>query len=484
MSASTSVNQSPQSLILQELKKMSDRFGKLEEQAAEDRHVLSGLVVGFSKQEQAMDRILSTTNISQPVGNTSSQNRSVVGAQNSENVSGNVVSNIESVLNSCHSNPQTSTHCITPPTITHSSHIANPTTLGHTPIHQHTVMGSVTSVNTSILSQAMNPSTNTTHVEGPSQAMAFCDQTNMHAFNKTTHHTIPHIANNVTQPSHRFRVFSATSVNGHHGLGMMQQRGIEGTTITRGYSQEATAGLEMREEPVIPSIQALKNSADIHTRVNQRYAELENAVALGQQGNFNSFLESLQKHVSKQEKVKVKWPQDPAFIRTQRKRPTYDQLNSMQWLLGFLRIRQEQQDPVIREHMIDYLTELTQDACDFSWEAAKGAHAVPMYRMGDGVITWSDISEIHKLRARYAQTHSTQGVSEKAKSLKVVPCLQFNKGSCNKLGDHKWKHLLLRHMCQFCFNTHNKVESHAKKDCWKASKEMPKTKYSCQYSQN
>ena len=91
------------------------------------------------------------------------------------------------------------------------------------------------------------------------------------------------------------------------------------------------ASLEMREGSVIPLIQALKNSADIHTRVNQRYAELEDAVAFGQQGNLNSFLESLQKHVSKQEKVKVKWPQDLAFIGTQRKRPTYDQLNS-----GFL----------------------------------------------------------------------------------------------------------------------------------------------------
>ena len=259
---------------------------------------------------------------------------------------------------------------------------------------------------------------------------------------------------------------------GQHGVGVLQHNDTTGTVRARDRSQESTTGLDMRKGPVIPSIQALRNSADIHARVNQRYAELEDAVAVGQQGNFNSFLESLQKHASKQQKVKVKWPQDLAFIGTQRKKPTYDQLNSMQWLLGFLRIRQEEQDPVIRQHMIHYLTEVTQDACDFSWEAAKGAHVVLMHRMGDGVITWSDITEIHKLRTRYAQTHSTQGVPDKTKSLKVVPCLQFNKGMCNKLGDHEWKNLLLRHMCQFCYNTHNKVESHARKDCWKAGKDM------------
>ena len=418
------ITQSPQNLILEELKKMSDRFGKLEEQAAEDRQVLSGLVVGFNKQGQTMDKILSTSNVAQVEENSSLQNRSVRISQNSESTHGNVGIERNSNVGSCHSNIQVNTHYTTPPTCVFSSHIANPTTttLNHTPIHQHIVNRNVTRGNTSTESQAMNASINGNGIQQASQARAFWDQMHTHTSNKATPHAASYIAHNVTQPSHLSSVFSATSMTGQHGVGGLQQSGITGTVRARGCSQETVAGLETREEPVIPSIQALKNSADIHSRVNQRYAELEEAVAVGQQGNFNSFLESLHKHVSKQEKIKVKWPQDLAFIGTQRKRPTYDQLNSMQWLLGFLRIRQEKQDPVIREHMIDYLTELTQDACDFSWEATKGAHAVLMHRMGDGVITWTDIAEIHKLRTRYAQTHSTQGVSDKAKNLKVVPC--------------------------------------------------------------
>ena len=51
---------------------------------------------------------------------------------------------------------------------------------------------------------------------------------------------------------------------------------------------------EETEHQVIPTIQALKNAADIHTKVNQRYTDLEEALSGGQQGNFETFLEQLQ----------------------------------------------------------------------------------------------------------------------------------------------------------------------------------------------
>ena len=44
--------------------------------------------------------------------------------------------------------------------------------------------------------------------------------------------------------------------------------------------------------------------------------------------------------------------------------------------------------------MIEYLTELAQDACDYSWEAAKGAHSVLLQRMGDGVVHWPNIKDV------------------------------------------------------------------------------------------
>ena len=53
--------------------------------------------------------------------------------------------------------------------------------------------------------------------------------------------------------------------------------------------------------------------------------------------------------------------------------------------------------------MIEYLTELAQDACDYSWDAAKGAHSVLCHRMVDGVLNWSNLKEIKKIRKPYAQ---------------------------------------------------------------------------------
>ena len=47
--------------------------------------------------------------------------------------------------------------------------------------------------------------------------------------------------------------------------------------------------------------------------------------------------------------------------------------------------------------MSDYVTELLQDACDYGWDSAKGAHSVLLHRMQDGVVTWHNVKEIHKL---------------------------------------------------------------------------------------
>ena len=49
----------------------------------------------------------------------------------------------------------------------------------------------------------------------------------------------------------------------------------------------------------------------------------------------------------------------------------------------------------MREHMLDYLVSLTDDANDVSWGAAKASLAVLLYRMKQGEI--KDYSQIEKL---------------------------------------------------------------------------------------
>ena len=94
--------------------------------------------------------------------------------------------------------------------------------------------------------------------------------------------------------------------------------------------------------------------------------------------------------------------------------------------------------------------------------------------MADGVLTWNQIKEAHRIRKRYAQTVSNTNIQDK-KSNKVVPCLKYNKGTCFRDNDHEWQNLWLKHMCQYCHSTFNKVEHHPRKDCWKAPKENLKS---------
>ena len=108
--------------------------------------------------------------------------------------------------------------------------------------------------------------------------------------------------------------------------------------------------------------------------------------------------------------------------------------------------------------MIEYLTELLQDACNYSWEAAKGAHSVLLHRMQDGVVAWDNLREVNKIRERYVHTSTTHnGASnEKSRITKVVPCFKYNKGTCVHYSDHEWQNMLLELSCQHCFSSCNK----------------------------
>ena len=68
-------------------------------------------------------------------------------------------------------------------------------------------------------------------------------------------------------------------------------------------SQHEVSQAATTEQGVIPSMQALRNAADIHQRVNQRYQELEKATNFNEAGNLELLFDTLQKRVQKQEKL-------------------------------------------------------------------------------------------------------------------------------------------------------------------------------------
>ena len=55
---------------------------------------------------------------------------------------------------------------------------------------------------------------------------------------------------------------------------------------------------------------------------------------------------------------------------------TYDQLSLSQGVQGFCRNILDEKDNGRRKRMISYMSDLMEEATDFSWQNAKAAHAV------------------------------------------------------------------------------------------------------------
>ena len=80
------------------------------------------------------------------------------------------------------------------------------------------------------------------------------------------------------------------------------------------------------------------------------------------------------------------WPHEFVLSGQNKDRITYNQLSPVQWMVGFCRSTREESDIKIREHMLDYVIDLLDDATDFSWASAKASHAVLLCRMEQGKI--------------------------------------------------------------------------------------------------
>ena len=148
----------------------------------------------------------------------------------------------------------------------------------------------------------------------------------------------------------------------------------------------------------------------------------------------------------------------------------------MQWVAGFCRTMKEEKDLGVREHMLDYMIALLDDAQDFSWQAAKASHAVLLCRMEQGEISdWGQVDKIDRIRRANAQKHipmasnnqhskvSNSRFSNRPK--KTMPCVYYNQGSCSQSKSHETKGIFYKHICSACFANDNKAFSHPEQDC-------------------
>ena len=114
------------------------------------------------------------------------------------------------------------------------------------------------------------------------------------------------------------------------------------------------------EEVVVPSVAALQGTPHIQAEVDRRLkhlAELNEAGKLKSQRGGNDTV-----WVKKQ----VPWPQNFILGGNNKSRMSYDNLSWCQWVSGFAMIAREENNIQTKNAMLDHLSEIMEDANDFS----------------------------------------------------------------------------------------------------------------------
>ena len=162
------------------------------------------------------------------------------------------------------------------------------------------------------------------------------------------------------------------------------------------------------DDTVLPNLSHMRASKVIQKQIDRSIAKLAKNQC---EGNENS-----QKLKSKRGgpvdvivQQKVSWPHEHILGGQNRQRLTYDQITMPQFVQGFVKNILDEQNLQNREHMLQYLGDIMEDASDFLWQSTKASHAVLLCEMERGKVTWQDTTRIDRVRRAYAQKHHSSG---------------------------------------------------------------------------
>ena len=236
----------------------------------------------------------------------------------------------------------------------------------------------------------------------------------------------------------------------------------------------ATAAAAVQEEPLLPSVDYLKANPQIQAQVDNRVRELHQLHDLNITGNFRSQRVGGTGDILV--KKRVQWPQNYVLTGLSKTRPTYDSLNPFQWMAGALRGALDLPSNE-RDHKLEYLASLLEDASDFSFESAHACHAVVLTTMEQDKCSWLDTHQLDRFRRNHTQRHSSQAqprpvrqnTSNNRKNGKKFQgkkslgkgqkyCVYFNDGYCKSQQSHYAGGVFYKHICSSCSGDHAAVD--------------------------
>ena len=200
---------------------------------------------------------------------------------------------------------------------------------------------------------------------------------------------------------------------------------------------------------VIALVLEVLRSHSLQKKVDRRLKELEQSSQ--STGKNNLKLNSQRGGIDVQVKHKVSWPHEAILGGATRQRLNYDQLALTQSIQGFCRNVLEESDRGHIDIMIVYLSDLMEDATDFSWQGAKVAHSVLLYEMERGLLKWEDSDRIDRIRRAHAQKHNSNKQNwPRNDKRKPWLCKHFQTNSCLYQKDHEINGRLHKHIRAFC----------------------------------
>ena len=231
------------------------------------------------------------------------------------------------------------------------------------------------------------------------------------------------------------------------------------TTPSQDVDEDSDAG----DDALIPSTKFLKTSTHIQEAVDRRLQEL---AKINEQGKFKSQRGNNDQVTVKQQ---VPWPQNYVLAGTSKTRITYDSLSTFQWMAGVCSIIREEKNTKVKNAMLEYITDIVEDAQDFGWAAAKGAHALILCRMEEGKVDWLNSEKLDRLRRAPAQkivtnTASSSQVSRNKAKVQGAVCKYYQSGKCSHKFNHTTSGQLYKHICSHCHASGKKFP-HPSKDC-------------------
>ena len=169
----------------------------------------------------------------------------------------------------------------------------------------------------------------------------------------------------------------------------------------------------------------------------------------------------------------IDWPHYHVYRGSNRRAARYQDLSVEEFTFGYLSsVLYGSESDQTKQKMLSHLHELMRDATEYPWENVLNFHGILLHQHEMERISWDNTADIQKMRDMYVtKAPSASDKTHAARPTQPIGtsgppfCLSYQRGKCNKYGDHQTQRRYVQHICAFCFTQQKGYFQHPEKDC-------------------